>query len=90
MALSALLEDLQQRGMLEETLIVWVAEFGRKPQITPGNSGCEHWPFCYSGLMAGGGIRGGTNRVAGGAMNAEVRLWNATDGTLIRNWTAKP
>jgi len=59
LALSALLEDLQQRGMLDETLVVWVGEFGRKPQITPGNSGREHWPFCYSGLMAGGGIRGG-------------------------------
>ena len=59
MALSALLEDLQQRSMLEETLVVWVGEFGRKPQINPANSGREHWPFCYSGLMAGGGIRGG-------------------------------
>ena len=59
MALSALLEDLQQRGMLDETLVVWVGEFGRKPQITPANAGREHWPFCYSGLMAGGGIRGG-------------------------------
>ncbi len=60
MALSALLEDLQQRGMLDETLVVWVGEFGRKPQITAGNAGREHWPYCYSGLMAGGGIRGGT------------------------------
>ncbi len=59
MALSALLEDLQQRGMLDETLVVWVGEFGRKPQITAANAGREHWPFCYSGLMAGGGIRGG-------------------------------
>lgn len=59
MALSALLEDLQQRGMLEETLVVWVGEFGRKPQITPNNAGREHWPYCYSELMAGGGIRGG-------------------------------
>lgn len=59
MALSALLEDLQQRGMLEETIVVWVGEFGRKPQINAANSGREHWPFCYSGLMAGGGIRGG-------------------------------
>ena len=59
MALSALLEDLQQRGMLEDTLVVWVGEFGRRPQITPANAGREHWPFCYSGLMAGGGIRGG-------------------------------
>ena len=59
MALSALLEDLEQRGMLDETLVVWVGEFGRKPQITAANAGREHWPFCYSGLMAGGGIRGG-------------------------------
>ncbi|WP_202617463.1 DUF1501 domain-containing protein [Roseimaritima sediminicola] len=59
-ALSALLEDLEQRGMLDETLVVWVGEFGRKPQINPANAGREHWPFCYSGLMAGGGIRGGT------------------------------
>jgi hypothetical protein len=59
LALSTLLEDLQERGMLEETLVVWVGEFGRKPQITAANSGREHWPFCYSGLMSGGGIRGG-------------------------------
>lgn len=58
-ALSALLDDLQQRGMLEETLVVWVGEFGRKPQITAANAGREHWPFCYSGLLAGGGIQGG-------------------------------
>jgi uncharacterized protein (DUF1501 family) len=58
-ALSALLEDLQQRGMLEDTLVVWVGEFGRKPQITAANAGREHWPFCYSALMAGGGVRGG-------------------------------
>lgn len=59
MALSALLEDLEQRGMLEETLVVWVGEFGRKPQINAANAGREHWPFCYSGLLAGGGIQGG-------------------------------
>ena len=45
--------------MLEETLVVWVGEFGRKPQITANNSGREHWPYCYSGLLAGGGINGG-------------------------------
>ncbi|MEY4566360.1 MAG: hypothetical protein RLY14_1330, partial [Planctomycetota bacterium] len=58
-ALSTLLEDLQQRGMLDETLVVWVGEFGRRPQITVSNAGREHWPYCYSGLLAGGGIRGG-------------------------------
>jgi hypothetical protein len=60
LALSALLEDLEQRGMLDETLVAWVGEFGRRPQITSGNAGREHWPYCYSGLLAGGGIRGGS------------------------------
>jgi len=59
-ALSALLEDLDQRGLLEETLVVWVGEFGRKPIIDKGHAGRAHWPFCYSGLLAGGGIRGGS------------------------------
>lgn len=59
-ALSALIEDLEQRGLLDETLIVWVGEFGRKPIISKNNAGREHWPFCYSGLLAGGGIRGGS------------------------------
>ncbi len=58
-ALSALIEDLEVRGMLDDTLVVWVGEFGRKPNITAGNAGREHWPYCYSGLLAGGGIQGG-------------------------------
>jgi hypothetical protein len=61
-ALSALLEDLEARGMLEDTLVAWVGEFGRNPKIDNGNAGDggrSHWPFCYSGLLAGGGIRGG-------------------------------
>jgi uncharacterized protein (DUF1501 family) len=56
---SALLEDLKLRGMLDETLIVWVGEFGRKPQITRGNAGREHHPWCYSAVLAGGGVVGG-------------------------------
>lgn len=58
-ALAALLTDLEQRGMLDDTIVAWVGEFGRRPQITTGNAGREHWPFCYCGLLAGGGIRGG-------------------------------
>jgi hypothetical protein len=61
-ALSALLEDLTERGLLDETIIAWVGEFGRRPQIDNGtdrDGGRAHWPFCYSGLLAGGGIRGG-------------------------------
>ena len=56
-ALAALLTDLEDRGLLDETLVVWVGEFGRRPQIN--GDGREHHPFCYSGLLAGGGIRGG-------------------------------
>lgn len=58
-ALTALLTDLEARGMLDETIVAWVGEFGRKPQITAKNAGREHWPFCYSGILAGGGIRPG-------------------------------
>ena len=58
-ALTALLTDLEERGMLEDTLVVWVGEFGRKPMISKNNAGREHWPYCYSGLLAGAGIGGG-------------------------------
>jgi len=59
-ALAALLTDLEVRGLLDETLVVWVGEFGRRPQISGDRPGREHHPFCYSGLLAGGGIRGGS------------------------------
>ena len=58
-ALSALLTDLSDRGLLDDTIVAWVGEFGRKPEISTNNSGREHWPYCYSGLLAGGGIAGG-------------------------------
>jgi len=64
--LSALLEDLDDRGLLKETLVVAVGEFGRSPKrgiSTSGNSnsddGRDHWPYCYTGLIAGAGIRRG-------------------------------
>ncbi|MEE2825109.1 MAG: DUF1501 domain-containing protein [Planctomycetota bacterium] len=65
-ALSGLIEDLDQRGMLDETLVVAVGEFGRSPQrgvSTSGNDnsndGRDHWPYCYTGVIAGGGIKRG-------------------------------
>jgi hypothetical protein len=59
-ALTTLLIDLEERGMLDDTLVVWVGEFGRTPRINhAANGGREHHPFCYSGLLAGAGIRGG-------------------------------
>jgi arylsulfatase A-like enzyme len=57
-AYSALLEDLHQRGMLDETLVVWCGEFGRTPRHNPG-SGRDHWGHVFSAALAGGGIRGG-------------------------------
>jgi hypothetical protein len=56
-AVSALLEDLDQRGLLARTLVVMVGEFGRTPKIV--KAGRDHWPACYSALLAGAGIRGG-------------------------------
>lgn len=60
--LASLLTDLKERGLLEETLVVCMGEFGRTPKIN-GNAGRDHYPGCYSLLMAGGGVRGG--RVVG-------------------------
>jgi len=57
-ALSALLEDLQSRGLLETTLVVLCSEFGRGPKIN-GNGGRDHHPKVFSTLLAGGGIKGG-------------------------------
>jgi hypothetical protein len=57
-AYSALLADLAQRGLLDETLVVTVGEFGRTPKINP-TQGRDHWGPCQSALLAGGGIRGG-------------------------------
>jgi hypothetical protein len=61
-ALSALLLDLRQRGLLRTTLLVVMGEFGRSPKIND-KAGREHWEHCYSGLLAGGGVQGG--RVVG-------------------------
>lgn len=64
--LSALLEDMHDRGLLAETLLVVVGEFGRSPRLgvsTSGNTnapdGRDHWPYCYTALVAGAGIPGG-------------------------------
>src|SRR5262249_34313136 len=57
-AVSALLNDLQGRGLLDETLVVWMGDMGRTPRVNNG-AGRDHWSFCYSIVLAGGGIRGG-------------------------------
>jgi hypothetical protein len=62
---AALLKDLKERGLLDETLVIWGGEFGRTPMAevrrgqTPGREGRDHHPFAFSMWMAGGGVRGG-------------------------------
>ncbi len=57
--LPTLLEDLEVRGLLDDTLVLWMGEFGRSPRIN-ANAGRDHWPQCYTVLMAGGGVKRGT------------------------------
>jgi uncharacterized protein (DUF1501 family) len=56
--LPALLDDLDARGLLDETLVVWMGEFGRTPKIN-NIAGRDHWPQCYTALLAGGGVKRG-------------------------------
>jgi uncharacterized protein (DUF1501 family) len=62
---AALIKDLKQRGLLDETLVIWGGEFGRTPMNevrrgnTAGKEGRDHHPFAYTMLLAGGGIKGG-------------------------------
>jgi hypothetical protein len=73
-ALSALLIDLRDRGLLERTLVVVVGEFGRSPRInTQGAPGRVHWPDCYSAILAGAGIRGGAVYGASDRIGAYVK-----------------
>jgi len=66
-AMSALVEDLDQRGMLQDTVIIWMGEFSRTPRIN-GNAGRDHWARSWSVVVGGGDINGG---IAVGATNAE-------------------
>jgi uncharacterized protein (DUF1501 family) len=58
-AYSSLLDDLSQRGLLDDTLVVWMAEFGRTPRLNAG-AGRDHWGRVFSVALAGGGVKGGT------------------------------
>jgi hypothetical protein len=57
---AALIEDLKQRGMLHDTLILWTTEFGRMP-CSQGSTGRDHNPFVFTNWLAGGGIKGGVS-----------------------------
>jgi hypothetical protein len=58
-AIGSLLGDLADRGMLERTLVAVMGEFGRTPRVNNNGGGRDHWNFCYSLMLAGGGIKGG-------------------------------
>jgi hypothetical protein len=73
-AVPTLILDLQARGLLDETLVVWMGEFGRSPRVTNtkqfGPDGRDHWPSCYTVLFAGGGVTpgaiyGSSDRIGG-------------------------
>ena len=75
-AFSALLEDLDDRGLMKKTLVCWTGEFGRTPKIN-GNAGRDHWGKVYSTVLAGAGIRGGqvygaTDKIGGEPIDKPV------------------
>jgi hypothetical protein len=69
---SALMEDLDSRGLLDEVLVVTISDFGRTPQVN-AMAGRDHWTYCYTVMLAGGGIRGGTVYGSSDAHAAAVR-----------------
>jgi len=80
-SLSALIEDLDARGLLETTLVVAMGEFGRTPKIN-GDGGRDHWPDCYTVLLAGGGVQGGAVYGASDRMGAFPARDPVTPGDL--------
>jgi hypothetical protein len=96
-ALSTLLQDLSERGLLDSTIVWWNGEFGRSPKIdweAPWNGGRNHWGSVFSALLAGGGFKGGTTLAGIGAANtggevpADTRPRQSPCGaTMSREWS---
>jgi hypothetical protein len=80
-SLSALIEDLDARGLLDSTLVVAMGEFGRTPKIN-GDGGRDHWPHCYTALLAGGGVKGGAVYGASDRIGAYPAADPVTPGDL--------
>ncbi len=81
-AFSALLADLSARGLLDETLVACAGEFGRTPKIN-GVNGRDHWPHCYSAVLAGGGVHGGAVYGASDKEAAYVKENPVTPGDYL-------
>ncbi len=82
LAYSALLEDLELRGMLDSTLVIWGGEFGRTPKIN-ARGGRDHWGHVFSAALAGGGVKGGvvygsSDRVGGQPKEGRVQPQDIT------------
>jgi hypothetical protein len=73
-AFTSLIQDLRSTGLLESTLIVWMGEFGRTPQIN-SNAGRDHWPQTWCAVLAGGGIQGG--QILGSSDSKGYEITNA-------------
>jgi hypothetical protein len=80
-AFVALLDDLRDRGLMDSTLVVWLGDFGRTPAINK-DAGRDHWPACYSAVLAGGGIRGGQVVGESDALGAYPRSQPVTPADL--------
>ena len=87
-AMSGLLDDLSQRGILDETLVVATSEFGRTPYVNE-NMGRDHWPHCWSAIVAGGKVAGGKLIGSSDSSAAEPRERPVEPGELtatLLNW----
>jgi hypothetical protein len=80
-AFSAFIEDLATRGLLDSTLVIALAEFGRSPLINK-HAGRDHWPDCFSVVLAGGGVKGGMVYGASDKLGAHPDLAAVTPGDL--------
>lgn len=80
-AFAALISDLDARGLLDSTMVIGLGEFGRTPKIN-SSAGRDHWPDCYTVVMAGGGIRGGQVRGSSDRIGAYPDSNPATPGDL--------
>ena len=76
-----LITDLEERGLLDTTLVVWVGEFGRTPKIS-SNGGRDHWPQCYNAVLAGGGARKGYVHGASDKLAAQPTVGRVTPEDL--------
>ncbi len=80
-AWSTLLDDLKTRGLLESTLVIWMGEFGRTPEIAADRTGRDHFPAAWSTVLCGGGIKGGQviGRTSDDGMKVEERPVSMSD-----------